>query len=272
MSGLSLVVAGCRGSMAVSGPEYQRFGGNTTCFYAEVEPGHFLVVDAGTGLREVQHLAASRPDPQRFSIFLTHYHWDHIQGLPMFTPLYDPKTRVDIWAPALEGLDPEETLCGVIRRPWWPVALVDVPAQMRIRALEDCIDVGPIQVTHAELNHPGGVVGYRLQGDHTVVIATDQECGDLEADERLIKLAHHADVLINDGQYTPEERRGPRLGWGHSDWDGAVRIARGANVGRLVLTSHDPDRTDDQVTAIRAAARMGFPFVDAAHEGMRIPL
>lgn len=272
MTGLSLVVAGCRGSMAVSGPEYQRFGGNTTCFYSEVEPDHFLIVDAGTGLREVQHLIAGRNSPQRFSIFLSHYHWDHIQGLPMFSPLYDPANRVEIWAPPLEGCDPEETLCSVICRPWWPVALIDVPADLRIRPLEECIDVGPIQVTHASLNHPGGVVGYRLEGSHTVVIATDQENGDPEADERLVKLAHRADVLINDGQYTPEERRGPRLGWGHSDWEGGARMAHAAKVGRLILTSHDPDRTDDQVTAIRAAARMAFPFVDAAHEGMRIPL
>lgn len=258
--------------MAVSGPEYERFGGNTTCFYAEVEPNHFLVVDAGTGLRQLQHRITDRNVPLRFSLFLTHYHWDHIQGMPMFSPLYSPENRVDIWGPPLEGRDPEETLCTVMCRPWWPVALIDVPAQLRIRPLEDCVDVGPVRVTHAELNHPGGVVGYRLEGNHTVVIATDQECGDAEADERLVKLAHRADVLIYDGQYTPEERRGPRRGWGHSDWEGAVRISHAAKVGRLVLTSHDPDRTDDQVTAIRAAARMGFPVVDAAHEGMRIPL
>jgi hypothetical protein len=142
--------------MAVSGPEYERFGGNTTSFYAEVEPDHFLVVDAGTGLRPLQHLIADRTVPQHFSIFLTHYHWDHIQGLPMFAPLYNPATRVDIWGPPLEGCDPEETLCAVMCRPWWPVALIDVPAQLRIRPLEDCVDIGPVQVTHAELNHPAG--------------------------------------------------------------------------------------------------------------------
>ena len=90
MSGLSLVVAGCRGSMAVSGPQYERFGGNTTCYHAEVEPGHHLLIDAGTGLRQLQHAVAGRTEPQRFTIFLSHYHWDHIQGLPLFPPLYDP--------------------------------------------------------------------------------------------------------------------------------------------------------------------------------------
>jgi len=258
--------------MAVSGPQYQRFGGNTTCYHAEVEPGSHLVVDAGTGLRELQHLVAGRPEPQRFTIFLSHFHWDHIQGLPLFPPLYDPATRIDIWAPVLEGRDPERALWDVICRPWWPVALADAPSQVRIRPLETPVDVGPVRVHSSELHHPGGVVGYRLEGAHTVVIATDQETGIDEFDRRLVKLARGADVLVHDSQYTPEEHREAHLGWGHSDWEGATRVADEAGVSRLVLTSHDPDRTDDEVEAIRAAARTRFPLTDAAHEGMRIPL
>jgi phosphoribosyl 1,2-cyclic phosphodiesterase len=272
MSGLSLVVAGCRGSMAVSGPQYQRFGGNTTCYHAEVEPGHHLLIDAGTGLRELQHAIAGRTEPQRFTIFLSHYHWDHIQGLALFAPLYDPASRFDIWAPALEGRDPERALWDVICRPWWPVALAEAPAKVRIRPVQDDVEVGTVLVRSAELHHPGGVIGYRLEGSHTVVVATDQETGVEEFDERLVKLAHRADVLVHDAQYTPGEHHGPRLGWGHSDWEGASRIAHEAGVTRLVLTSHDPDRTDDEVEAIQSAARALFPLTDAAHEGMRLPL
>jgi len=258
--------------MAVSGPENRRFGGNTTCLHAEVEPGHHLVIDAGTGLRHLQRLVSDRQEPQRYSIFLTHFHWDHIQGLPVFAPLFDGANRVDLWAPVLAGRQPEDALGSVICRPWWPVALGDADADVRIRTLEDSIEVGPVRVTHTELNHPDGVVGYRLEGSQTVVIATDHEAGDVEADERLVKLAHRADTLVHDAQYTPEERRGARVGWGHSDWEAAVRIAGDAGVGRLVLTSHDPDRSDDQITAIQAAARSRFPLTDAAHEGMKIPL
>jgi phosphoribosyl 1,2-cyclic phosphodiesterase len=258
--------------MAVSGPGYQRFGGNTTCSFAEVEPGHHLVLDAGTGLRELQHLVAGRPEPQRFTFFLTHYHWDHIQGLPLFAPLYDPATRIDIWAPALEGRDPRDALCNVIRRPWWPVDLADVPSQLTIRTVVQPVQVGPVLVTPAELHHPGGVYGYRLDGAHSIVIATDQENDGGASDERLLELAMGADVLLHDSQYTPPELTGPRQGWGHSDWEGATRIAQLAGVTRLVLTSHDPDRTDDEVEAIRTAARSRFPLTDAAFEGMRLPL
>ncbi len=272
MSGPTLFVAGCRGSMAVSGPEHARFGGNTTCFHAEVEPDHHLVIDAGTGLRHLQRLVADRTTSQRFTMLLTHYHWDHIQGLPVFTPLFDKANRVDLWGPHLDGTDPEEVLCRVICQPFWPVALAEAEADIRIRSLEDAIEVGPVRVTHTALNHPDGVVGYRLEGSHTVVIATDHEAGEPEADARLLKLAHKADTLIHDAQYTPEEHRGPRAGWGHSDWEAAVRNARDAGANRLVLTSHDPDRHDDQITAIRAAARSKFPMTDSAHEGMRIPL
>lgn len=268
---LSLVVAGCRGSMSVSGPEYARFGGNTTCFYAEVEPNHFLVIDAGTGLRRLQHLVAGRTAPQRFTIFLSHYHWDHLQGLPMFSPLYDATAFIDLWAPPLEGRDPEDLLFQVICRPWWPVALRDVPSDLKVRSLTGSVDVGPVRVSHAELHHPGGVVGYRLDARSSIVIATDQEIGVPEFDRRLVDLARGASVLVNDGQYTPEETSGPRAGWGHSDWDGAACIAVEAGVERLVLTSHDPERTDEQVLAILEATRRRFPATEAAHEGMTIP-
>lgn len=258
--------------MAVSGSDHRRYGGSTTCFYAEVEPDHHLVIDAGTGLRHLQHRVARRTTPQRFTILLTHFHWDHIQGLPVFGPLFTAGTRIDLWAPALGGRSPKESLDAVMCRPWWPIGLDEADAEVRVRAIDDGLDVGGVEVTHAELHHPDGVAGYRLGGNRTIVIATDHEAGDPEADERLVKLAHRADVLFHDAQYTPKERRAGKAGWGHSDWEGAARAARDAGVGRLVLTSHDPDRDDDAIDAIRGAGRSLFPVCDAAHEGMKVAL
>jgi phosphoribosyl 1,2-cyclic phosphodiesterase len=265
----SLTIAGCRGSMCVSGRQYRRFGGNTTCMYARVEPDHHLIIDAGTGLRSLE--AEDLTPPHRFTILLTHYHWDHIQGLPLFAPLQEADNHFIVYGAEVDGLAPDEVLAAAVQAPWWPVTVADATARVEFRTLDGPFDVGPVRVTHAPLNHPQGVVGYRLDWHRSIVVATDHETGDPDADRRLTELAAGADVLIHDAQYTPEEHNGAKLGWGHSTWDAAATAAVDAGVGRLVLTSHDPDRGDDDIDGIRLAARSRFSRTDAAYEGMTIP-
>jgi len=114
---------------------------------------------------------------------------------------------------------------------------------------------------------------FRLEGhQRSIVIATDHEAGNTETDARLVALASGADVLIHDAQYTPEELRTTRKGWGHSSFESAVRTAQDAGVSQLVLTSHDPDRSDAEVDQLRGMARAMFPHTDAAYEGMTIPI
>ena len=265
-------VRGCRGSMAVAGEAYRRYGGNTTCYEMEVEPGHRLVIDCGTGLRSLEHEVGAGV-PQRFSILLTHYHWDHIQGLPVFGPLFEAGNQVTFYGPVFGGRGVRDTLGAVLRPPWWPVSLDEVAADVSFRELSGSFSVGSVSIRHTTGSHPQGVAMFRLEGrGRSIVIATDHEAGNAETDARLVALASGADVLVHDAQYTPEEVRTTRKGWGHSSFESAVRVAQDAGVSQLVLTSHDPDRSDAEVDQLRSMARAMFPHTDAAYEGMAIPL
>ena len=258
--------------MAVAGDAFRRYGGNTTCFEIEVEPGHHLVIDCGTGLRSLQQDVGDET-PRRYSIVLTHYHWDHIQGLPVFAPLFETGNQVTFYGPRSGNRGIMETLGAVIRPPWWPIALDEVAADVTFRDLNGPFAVGPIAIRHSEGSHPQGVVVLRLEGaDRSIVIATDHEAGDAEVDAGLVVLASGADVLVHDAQYTPEEQRTTRQGWGHSTFESAVRAAQDSGVGQLVLTSHDPERGDEEIDRLRSAARAMFVHTDAAYEGMTIEL
>ena len=266
-----LTVRGARGSMAVCGPQYRRYGGNTTCFDVPIDDHHHLVIDCGTGLRGLQH--SLEAGPHRFTVLFTHYHWDHLQGLPVFAPLFSPDHRFEFYGP---GRD-EESVAGligeVIRPPWFPVSFAEAAAPKTCRPIPATLTVGNITITAIELDHPGTVMGYRLDGpQRSIVIATDHEAGDKDADARLVELARGADVLIHDGQYTPIDYRSNRRGWGHRTREHAVATALAAGVKRLVLTSHDPDHDDATIDTIVGSARAAFPLTGAAFEGMQLEL
>jgi phosphoribosyl 1,2-cyclic phosphodiesterase len=265
-----LIIHGGRGSMAVSGIEYVKYGGNTTCFEIAQDPRHRLVIDAGTGLREIQH-SLDHDLNHRFTMLLTHYHWDHIQGIPVFAPIWIPGNRFTFHGADTSVGDVEATLAGVITEPWFPAAIVDSPADISYADYTKPIEVGDVVITSMPLHHPQGIRGFRIQGpSRSIVIATDHE-SEPEADRALAEFAQGADVLIHDAQYLPAEYP-MRIGWGHSTWEHAVAMARRADVGELVLTSHDPDHDDDDIDGIVEAAAEQFPNVAAGTEGMKIPL
>ncbi|MDP3275751.1 MAG: MBL fold metallo-hydrolase [Deltaproteobacteria bacterium] len=272
---LSVKFWGVRGSCASPGAEFLRYGGNTPCI--EVRAGATtLVLDAGTGLRKLgQHLLSK--GKVDVTLLLSHVHWDHIQGLPFFAPLYVPGTRVHV----VGGANPmplRDCLHRQMSAPNFPVDLRDVAATLTYFELRDRQKavLGDAEVTAVRANHPDGVYAYRIEHKGRVVVyATDTEhyaC----VDKRLLALCKDADVLIYDTQYLPEEYSGERgmsrVGWGHSTYEAAAILAQAANVKDLVLFHHDPDRTDDQVAAIEARAKTVFARSVAAHEGMEIEL
>jgi phosphoribosyl 1,2-cyclic phosphodiesterase len=269
-----LEVHGARGSAPESGPAFDRYGGHTTCFEIALPDGERLLIDAGTGLASVA-ASLARDDaraPFVATVLLTHFHWDHIQGLPFFPPLFEASTRLRFIATPPPGMTIAEALGAVIRPPWFPVRLDEVAAQLSFEALgSEPLRIGPLEVTSAPLAHPGGSSGYRIKhAGRALVIATDVEAADATSQAAVRAIADGAAVLIHDAQYRPAEYLERRTGWGHSTWEQAARIAAAAGVARLVLTSHDQGRSDAAVDAIVDEARAIFPATAAAHEGMQI--
>lgn len=265
-----LIIHGGRGSMAVSGNEYAKYGGNTTCFEIAHDPQHRVVIDAGTGLRDIQH-SLNHNEDNRFTMLLTHYHWDHIQGIPVFAPIWIAGNQFTFHGAETPVGDAGATLAGVITQPWFPAAIADSPSHISYADYGEPIEVGGVVVTSVPLHHPQGIQGFRIEGpSRSIVIATDHE-SEPEADRALAEFAKGSDVLIHDAQYLPAEYP-MRVGWGHSTWEHAVRAAQRAEVGELVLTSHDPDHNDDDIDGIVEAAAEHFPNVVGGTEGMKIPL
>jgi phosphoribosyl 1,2-cyclic phosphodiesterase len=264
---------GVRGSIAAPGPDTCAVGGNTSA--VELRCGDARIIcDAGTGLRALgDSLLAG--GVSECAVLLSHQHWDHIQGLPFFVPLYVPGTSVALYgAPERSSL--REVLAGQMAAPVFPVRLDQVAAKV------DTCDLRPGQrfgvfgatLTTCKLNHPGGSLAYRVDYEgSSVVYATDTEhyaC----VDPVLRELSRGADILIYDSQYTPAEYEGQagpsKLGWGHSTYEHGVRLARAADVGEYVLFHHDPRRSDAAVAELEMRAQELFPRSVAAREGMTL--
>ncbi len=275
---------GVRGSVASPGSSTAKVGGNTPCVEVvcgdeQDERATRLVFDAGTGLRALGDAliaggALTRGGVQ-LNLLFSHYHWDHIQGLPLFTPLYIPGTRLEIFGPSFGG-GAEAVLEAQMQAPVFPVPFKELPSTLRFHEATSGMpfQVGAATVTPGKLNHPGGVLGYRVDYEGTsVVYATDTEHFSC-LDPALLRLARGADVLIYDSMYLPEEYRGEigmsKVGWGHSTFEAGAAIASAAGVKQLILFHHDPTRDDWGVVELEARARQLFPKSSAAREGQHV--
>ncbi len=270
--GLTVRFWGTRGSLPSPGQDTSVFGGNTSC--VEVRAGGKLVVlDAGSGMRLLgRSLLSSMPIEAH--VLFTHYHWDHIMGLPFFAPLFIGGNKLHLYGETKQGMDVLEILSGQMIKPYFPVSMdAECMSTMQAHpvAPDKTMKLGDLRVSCCRLCHPGDAVAYRLDyRGRSLVYATDHEHNE-DDDKTLIDLAKGADILIYDSMYTDAEHE-KHPGWGHSTWRAGVEIARAATVGQLVLFHHLPERSDEQVAALERSAKRAFSGAFAAREGMTLEL
>jgi len=265
---------GTRGSIATPGPGTVRFGGNTSCIEVVTNSGARFIIDCGTGARPLGlELMARAPKPIRATLLLGHTHWDHIQGFPFFAPLFEPGNEFTICAPAGVGHSLPGVLAGQMEFTYFPVALDQLPAKIEYRELsEGTYEFGDVRIVTQFLNHPALSLAYRIEADSVVLVhSCDHEPfasalwgegappGRLdsilhEGDRRHALFMRHADLLIHDAQYTPEEYPAKK-NWGHSTYDYAVELAALSDVRQLALTHHDPTHDDAFLQQVELKAR-----------------
>jgi len=274
---------GTRGSIPAPDPHTLKFGGNTTCVEVVLVNGQRVVIDGGTGFRLLgQHLTAIN-DPCHFHLLLTHGHWDHLLGIPFFEPIYRETTKitVDGWPPAFQAMT--RVFDSHMGDGFFPVAFDHLKAKIDYlnKMTHGPLDLDGALIDAIRLNHPQGGLAFRFrEGKRTMVFITDNELGAAKGRRipEFVDFCRGCDLLIHDAQYLPGEIA-DRRGWGHSTYEEVIDLAQQAEVHNLILTHHDPSRTDAEVEKIvtlsrEIAAGPKNPLcIDAAREGacFRLP-
>ena len=272
---------GTRGSIPSPGPDTARYGGNTACVEVVSDAGKRLIFDAGTGARLLgARMAAETVAAQQLHIFLSHCHWDHVQGLPFFEPLRGTGTQVNFRLPAHMLTQADRILQTQLDPLFFPIALQDLRARIVMEAAHEREEIDDMSIRSAAVEHPGGALAYRVcAGDdegRSVVFAPDSEITKRRRKgSPLERLITGAKILIHDAMYT-EAEYAKRRGWGHSTHLAALDLALKTHVQLLVLFHHDPDRSDAQVDAIveecreQAAKHSKELLVLGAYEGLEL--
>ena len=251
---MRIKVWGSRGSIPVSGREYLKYGGDTTCVEIRTETGDIIVVDAGTGIRRLGiHLADQKT--RDLHLIFTHAHWDHLMGFPFFKPLFFSRFNIHMHRCPYQGDFVEDILSKVMAPPHFPVQYNDVKARMIYpNACPLDFDIGSVTVVPIALSHPNGGSGYKfIEDGKSFVFLTDNELGYVHpgglAFEDYLEFTGNADLLIHDAEYTPAEYK-KFVDWGHSVYTDALELAMEAGVKKLGLFHLNQGRTDDQMDYI----------------------
>ncbi len=263
---------GVRGSVPTPVRENLGFGGNTTCLELRGPDRDLVVIDGGTGVRSLGASLTEEFGGQNLNLhfLMTHFHWDHIQGLPFFAPFFNSSNRITFHS-AKSPESAREILEGQMMSPYYPISFDFLSAAREFAMVgEQAVRHGSITIQAFPLNHPQGASGYRIEcGGAVIVHASDLEHGHPRLDSVIREYAQDADVLVYDAQYSPEEYLSKK-GWGHSTWLEATQVARDARVKHLILFHHDPSHDDTAVSQLVQEARRHFENTDAAREGWTV--
>ena len=253
---MHVTICGSRGSVPSPGAERLRYGGDTSCVQVALSDGKHLILDAGTGIRNVpEHVTA---DGEHAHILLTHLHLDHIQGLLFYSPLFETRTRVTIWGPAAPGVSLKNRIGRYLSAPLTPIDVRELPCEVDFR---NCPvtewQIGSARIRAEAVNHRGPTLGFRIEdAGASLCYLPDHEPALLAPIDDLnsewisgFSLARGCDLLLHDCQYTDAEYPS-HFGWGHSSISDAVRFARRCEADRVLLFHHDPQHSDDQLDAI----------------------
>jgi ribonuclease BN (tRNA processing enzyme) len=276
---MKVSLKGVRGSHPTTGTETSYFGGNTPCVTV-VKDEWLLVLDGGSGLQKVILPGKST---KRVDILLTHLHFDHIQGLGFFSPLFDPSMDVHIWAPASANGTLHSRLSRYLSPPLFPVLIRELPCKLTLHDVANIsFDIGPFAIDARYVIHPGPTVGYRIKENNAVLAyVPDHEpalgpAGILNEKKWIsgFDIITEADLLLHDAQYTVDEYKS-RMGWGHSSMEDTIKLATFSGVKNLLLFHHDPSHNDARLHELYAELRntkeSRIPF-DLAREGMEIEM
>ena len=256
---MNVRIRGCRGTIASPGADTMRYGGNTSCVEVRLSSGRVVILDAGTGIRELG-VQLMQEGVTRIDLLLTHLHVDHLEGLGTFAPIWSPDVELHIWGPASPVASLAERIATYFSPPLFPAVLPEVAARISFHdASGHEWEVDGVHIASDAIVHPGATVGYRIrEGDRVFAFLTDHEpalAADLQttATEWIsgFALMEGADLLIHDCQYTPEEYA-HRLGFGHSSTEHLAALAERVGPERLVMYHHDPMHSDTQLEAMRA--------------------
>jgi ribonuclease BN (tRNA processing enzyme) len=293
-------VHGARGSWPAAGEDFQKFPGSTSSYSLETERG-IIIFDAGTGITALGNELVQRSPIPPIDILLTHFHLDHVSGLPSFKPIYMQDARITIHADMARPGWPD-VLRRLVSKPLWPIELEragasirfenlptlregvriqnrmkagrDLPAELHVGNLHNIydtkrsVDIQGVKISCCPVWHPQTCLSYRIVlPDKVIVLGTDREHGMKDLDRLFFKFCKGADVLLHDAQFTPEDYAAHE-GWGHSTWEVGVNLARELKVSEFILVHHAPDRRDNEIDAIVRKARRIFPSTYAATQNM----
>jgi len=281
---MKIRVWGCRGSLASPGPDTVRYGGNTSSVEVRLDDGELIILDAGTGIRDLGRHVAKNDPVKKIHLFLSHLHLDHVEGIGFFSALWNPEVELHVWGPPSPLRSLQDRIATLMSPPLFPVHIADVPCRPIYHDVpEDELTIGSARVSVQPVAHRGSTVGFRIEEngrsfayipDHEPALGVDLEKVEPEWVSGF-SVAEGADVLFHDSQYTEDEYPNHRA-WGHSSIAHTIAFAQMTKVDNLVLFHHDPAHSDEELEAHlkRGKDLWGSPNTAPilAREGMEIEL